>query len=135
MIKRLFLLALFFFNSNNVSTINAGCHFVYNDFTICESVHNASLEASDLPVIKNEYRNVCWRCHSNINSNYNRRCNKCGWYICNNCGACESGCPRCPSWNGGKNNSSSSKTDNSWVWILIVAGVAVGGIIWYKKRK
>lgn len=81
------------------------------------------------------YTNVCWRCHSSINSNVNKRCSLCGWYICTKCKACDPQCSRCPSWNGSSNNSSSKKTDNSWIWILVIGGAVVGGIILYKKYK
>ena len=82
---------------------------------------------------KNVYQNHCWRCKSDINSNVNARCSKCGWYICKKCGACESTCPRCPSWNGGS-SSSSSGSNNSWVWILVIGGVVVVGVIIYRKK-
>ena len=97
----------------------------------CEEEH-----CSHIP-IENVYQNHCWRCGSSINSNVNRRCGKCGWYICNNCGACDSDCPRCPAWKNnnysGSSSSSNEKSDNSWVWFLIIGGVVVAGIVLYKK--
>jgi len=35
------------------------------------------------------YNNHCWKCGSKIDSFYNERCSKCGWYICHKCGACQ----------------------------------------------
>ena len=34
------------------------------------------------------YQNHCWNCNSPINSQHNKRCEKCGWYICDNCVEC-----------------------------------------------
>lgn len=35
------------------------------------------------------YSNHCWNCKREIDSNYNRKCNKCNkYYICNYCGKC-----------------------------------------------
>ena len=81
------------------------------------------------------YTNVCWRCHSSINSNVNKRCNKCGWYICNKCGACDPQCSRCPAWNGNGSSSNSSSKDNSWIWFIVIGVVVVGGIYIYKRYK
>ena len=80
------------------------------------------------------YVNNCWRCHASINSNVNRRCSICGWYICNSCGACDPSCSRMSSGGRSSSSSSSSKSDNSWVWVLIAGGVIVGGYIIYKKN-
>ncbi len=35
-----------------------------------------------------EYENHCWNCHAHIDSKVNSRCFECGWYICDECGAC-----------------------------------------------
>lgn len=35
-----------------------------------------------------EYENHCWNCHAHIDSKVNSRCFQCGWYICDECGAC-----------------------------------------------
>ena len=99
----------------------------------CEYVHNDEIYNTRL--IAYEYNNVCWRCHASISSKNNSRCSRCGWYICNNCGACESTCSRCPSWSGNKSSGSSSKKDNSWVWILVVGGVIVGGVVLFRVFK
>lgn len=34
------------------------------------------------------YHSVCWRCRSEISSDFCVRCPICGWYYCRNCGAC-----------------------------------------------
>lgn len=82
------------------------------------------------------YTNHCWNCGSTISSNYCSRCRTCGWYICRTCGACEPGCNRVKSSSSRKTNkSSTSKKDNSWVWILVIAGVVGVGIYIYKKRE
>ncbi len=100
---------------------------------MCEFTHNH--EICNAPLTAYEYNNVCWRCHASISSKNNSRCSRCGWYICNNCGACESSCSRCPSWSGNKSSGSSSKKDNSWVWILVVSGVIVGGVVLFRVLK
>lgn len=42
-----------------------------------------SLHLFNLP-----YKNHCWSCGATINSDYCEKCDHCGWYICNSCGAC-----------------------------------------------
>jgi len=104
----------------------------------CHYIEETTIQDHHLLLAYNgyTYTNVCWRCHSSINSNVNSRCSRCGWYICKNCGACESTCSRCPSWSGsGSSSSSSKKSDNSWIWILVVAGIGIGGFYLYKKNQ
>lgn len=38
------------------------------------------------------YINHCWNCKSGINSDYNVKCPKCGWYICSLCNSCSMSC-------------------------------------------
>ena len=85
-------------------------------------------EIAEIITIKNKpsYEDHCWRCKSYISSEKNKRCKLCGWYICNNCGACEYDCKNCPSWSA--NKSSASSSNNDWVWILLTIAI-VGGII------
>lgn len=78
------------------------------------------------------YKNHCWKCGASINSNNNRRCSECGWYICNNCGACEYDCPRYTSASNNSKSSSSGKKDYSWIWIVLIIGA---GIFLYKRYK
>ena len=80
--------------------------------------------------IRYVYQNHCWRCNASIDSRKNKRCSQCGWYICNNCGACESDCPRMIS-----SSDSESKKDYSWVWFVVIGGVVVGGIIIFKRNQ
>lgn len=40
------------------------------------------------------YEAHCWSCGAYINSNFCDRCEECGWYICDECGACEYNCDR-----------------------------------------
>ena len=90
--------------------------------------HCEHFECCDYESLDYTYSNVCWRCHSSINSNVNRRCSYCGWYICNTCGACDSKCSRCPAWNKPK-----EKKNYTWLWIIL-AGAAIGGGIYLYKR-
>ena len=39
------------------------------------------------------YRNRCWNCQKKINSQKNKRCPTCGWYICT-CRACNCNRPK-----------------------------------------
>ena len=41
-----------------------------------------------------KYVNICWNCYASIDSLFNVRCNICGWYICNICGACSKSCSK-----------------------------------------
>jgi hypothetical protein len=38
----------------------------------------------------NDYRNVCWACHTDISAGSNTHCDECGWLVCGD-GACQ--CP------------------------------------------
>lgn len=74
------------------------------------------------------YQNHCWRCGQSINSNVNTKCVICSWYICKNCGACKSGCSRCPSWSGNSGSTTSNKNSNkssSAGSVTIIIGVIV----------
>ena len=135
MVKRIVacLLAGISFISFNFKTSFCEHHHESSFVEVVEVEEKQSYMRSFEPAKKDAYQNHCWRCKSDINSNTNKRCSKCGWYICNRCGACESTCPRCPSWNG-SSSSNSSGGNNSWVWILIVGGVVVVGVVIYKKR-
>lgn len=86
------------------------------------------------PRMSYTYKDNCWYCGSAINSNYNTRCKKCGWYICKSCGRCEYTCER---WYKGSSKSSSSSSDGtSWIWyVLGIALLVVGGygIYYYFK--
>lgn len=44
-----------------------------------------------LPVFKVFRANVCWGCHSRVDTNKNMKCNECGWLICD-CGCCSRKC-------------------------------------------
>ena len=37
------------------------------------------------------YYNVCWNCRHEINSDTDKKCEMCGWYICPRCGSCQQG--------------------------------------------
>lgn len=100
----------------------------YHECEECDN-HFLNEDVHSEEIVLLEYRNHCWRCKASINSNTNKRCSKCGWYICNTCGACESTCPRCPKYNP------KSSTDYTWVWILVIGGLAVGGFYLYKKYR
>lgn len=112
---------------------NQKTYHVCCDATICELCTNHEHDNHDKS-FKYVYENHCWRCKAYISSAQNKKCSKCGWYICNNCGACESTCPRCPKWSSGSGKTSKS-SDNSWIWILVIGGVVVGIVIYIKKRQ
>jgi hypothetical protein len=39
------------------------------------------------------YKDVCWYCHSEVNSENDDTCQTCGWVICPSCGSCrKNGC-------------------------------------------
>lgn len=40
------------------------------------------------------YESKCWRCKTKITSYSDKKCNKCGWFCCPNCGACDPNCGR-----------------------------------------
>ncbi len=42
------------------------------------------------------YKNHCWLCHTMVSSLTSSVCESCGWYRCDECGACEKGCPGGP---------------------------------------
>ena len=113
--------------------VNCNCNWK----CIKESCECHHCDNENVELLGYTYTSVCWRCHSSINSNVNSRCSKCGWYICNRCGACDWNCPRCPAWNGDSTTQTkkSKKNDNSWVWIIVIGGVIVGGVCFYKKNK
>ena len=88
-------------------------------------------------IIVSAYRNHCWRCSSTIDSAYCSRCRYCGWYICDNCGACESSCERMDYIYDRPSNNSSKEDDddNTWIWIvLICVGLPAIGI-YLENRK
>ena len=132
-ILALFTIFLMMFSFTSVCSNVVTVHAEECEHTECV-ILNQELGLNDQVVLAYTYQNVCWRCHSDINSNVNSRCSRCGWYICKRCGACESTCSRCLSWNGGGTGSTSKKSDNSWVWILVVVGIGVGGYFLYKKH-
>ncbi|MDE6104590.1 MAG: hypothetical protein K2G38_02735 [Clostridia bacterium] len=35
-----------------------------------------------------KYKNVCFQCRENLDSQFDKFCPKCGWLICHNCGSC-----------------------------------------------
>ncbi len=118
---------------------------IENNYVCNEDVHVshlATLSSDETHIVfayqNGTYINYCWRCKADINSNYNRRCSKCGWYICNNCGACKGDCPRCPEW---KTTSASSRGTSSkksgggvWGWIILIGIVAAGIYLYYKNN-
>jgi len=75
--------------------------FIYDEelmrCKICDSIKIPYLEYLDDYVCPNkdcsrynqrEYHNHCWSCGAVINSNYNKKCVSCNWYICDQCDKC-----------------------------------------------
>ena len=94
------------------------------------------VKPNDDEIVVSAYVNHCWRCGSTINSSYCSRCSDCGWYICIDCGACNSSCERMESYRG-NSSSTSSKDDNDsdWiVWVLLL-GVGIPALVYYLDKR
>jgi hypothetical protein len=51
-------------------------------------------EPVELGPKRKRYENICWRCHTPVTSDNNKRCRDCGWFICSYCESCKKDCPR-----------------------------------------
>lgn len=109
--------------------------FINDNWISCENLNHIH----EIEVIKKEaYINHCWRCYGSINSNYCRRCSKCGWYICNNCGACDPDCSRNSNNNNVGNNGyglyEEDDNDDS-LGLIVIGGIVIFLIYYYNKKR
>lgn len=59
-----------------------GAYFYYYE----SSIHSQSTKDSHY-----HYSNHCWNCKKDIDSKVQKRCLKCGWYVCDECESCGCG--------------------------------------------
>ncbi len=76
--------------------VRSGNELIYCD--LCDSLLIPDFEKIHNYVCSNnectnsnhaKYSNVCWNCHADVDSDYNKQCAYCGWYICNECASCD----------------------------------------------